>query len=158
MSLLNELAEIREKIASEKKPLFEPLPGYDKKLIGQYRQLTDDEIDELEAKARKLKANEDDEAEIKLYAFTLAEALVGFFTEVDGERVPLENALEGDFEGPIRYDTTLVRILGLDIESDPPQVQEIVRKTFERKFLLETHFIKVDRWMSRVGDETDSDF
>ncbi|HET7443268.1 MAG TPA: hypothetical protein VFJ57_01275 [Solirubrobacterales bacterium] len=159
ISLADELAERRREITQEREPLDLPLPGYGPKLVARYRALTYKELKTAAQKVRRLQLAHDEEAELKGLCDTLIAACVGFFTTVDGELVPLQDAMPelADVQVPVRYDVNLARATGLEV-SGTPRARQIVREVFGEDTYLISHYQEVEAWMSEANTADDQAF
>lgn len=158
-SLGDELAAIREGIKKERKPRKFPLPAYGDKLIAMYKVIDLDEIEEISEKA--LQANRaDEDVDMGLFAMcsTLIAACVGFYTKVDGQSIPLEEAEPGMEGGPIRWgDPRLAKFVKIEIGSEYT-AREILHEVLPEKGLIIRHHNRVTNWMEQARERVDADF
>jgi len=160
-SLADELAGIRRALAGERKPKLFELPGYGPKLQVKYKIVDYDSVNEIGDKVgEQVRSEQIDDAMLAGLSDTLVAACVGFYTEVDGEVVPLEQAenLEG---GPIRWgDDRLVALLRLEPHAgETLRVRAIIRGVLgDDKMLVVEHAQDVTNWMERSRRQVDTDF
>jgi hypothetical protein len=161
ISLADELAATREKLSEERKPKLFELPGYGPKLQVKYKVVDYDSVNEIGDKVgEQIRSEQIDDAVLAGLSDTLVAACVGFYTEVDGEVVPLEEA-EGLGEGPIRWgDARLWSLLRLEAaEGETLRVRAAIRGILGNdKMLVVEHGQDVTRWMERARRQVDADF
>jgi len=160
-SLGDELVATRERIKEGAKPKLFELPNYGRKLMVEYRVVDYDEASEVgENVTAQVRSEQIDDAMYAGLVDTLARACVGFFTERDGQTVPLEEAakLEG---GAIRWgDDRLVSLLRLQASAgEKLTTRQIILQAFgDDKLLVLDHAQEVTRWMERARRSIGSDF
>jgi hypothetical protein len=161
MSLADELAATREKLAEERKPKLFELPGYGPDLQVKYKVVDYDSVNEIGDKVgEQIRSEQIDDAVLAGLSDTLVAACVGFYTEVDGEVVPLEEAAQLG-EGPICWgDSRLWSLLRLETqEGETLRVRAAIRKILgDDKMLVVEHAQDVTRWMERARRQVDTDF
>lgn len=160
-SLGDELAATREKLAEEREPKLFELPGYGPKLQVKYRVVDYDSVNEIGDKVgEQIRSEQIDDAVLAGLSDTLVAACVGFYTEVDGKVIPLEEA-EDLGEGPIRWgDQRLWDLLRLKAqEGETLRVRAAIRGVLGGdKMLVVEHAQDVTRWMERARRQVDTDF
>jgi hypothetical protein len=160
-SLGEELAATREKLADERKPKLFELPGYGPKLQAKYKVVDYDEVNAIGDKVgEQVRAEQIDDAVLAGLSDTLVAGCVGFYTEVNGKVVPLEE-VEDLGEGPILWgDSRLWSLLRLEAqEGETLRVRAAIRKILgDDKMLVVEHAQDVTRWMERARRQVDTDF
>lgn len=164
-SLAEELAATRKKLSEERKPKLFELPGYGPKLQVKYKVAEFDEVVEILEKIQEQVRSEQIDStpsakRVAELSDLLVSTCVGFYTEVDGKPVPLEEA-EGLEGGPIRWgDDRLVTLLGIEPQpGETLRVRAIIREVLGgKKALVTEHGTEVENWMERARKQVDSDF
>jgi hypothetical protein len=160
-SIDDELAAIREKASQGRKPKLFELPLYGRKLMVKYRVTDYDEAIEIGDKiSEQLRAEQIEDGRLAGLSDMLVKACVGFFVEVDGEVVPLEEA-KGLDGGPIRWgDERLWNLLRLaPQEGETLRVRAAIRQILgDDKMLVVEHAEDVARWAERARRSIDEDF
>lgn len=160
-SLAEELAATREKLSEERKPKLFELAGYGPKLQVKYKVVDYDSVNEIGDKVgEQVRSEQIDDAVLAGLSDTLVAACVGFYTEVDGKVIPLEEA-EDLGDGPILWgDSRLWSLLRLETqEGETLPVRAAIRKILgDDKMLVIEHAQDVTRWMERARRQVDTDF
>ena len=160
-SLQDQLVTTRQKLKEGAKPKLFELPGYGPKLQAQYKVVDYDEAAEVGEKiVEQLRSEQIDDSVLAGLSDTLVAACTGFYTEVDGEPVPLEEA-EDLGEGSIRWgDSRLWEFLKLEPQpGETLRVRAAMRQILgDDKFLVVEHGQDVTRWMERARKQVSTDF
>jgi hypothetical protein len=170
VSLADELAGVKEALASEKKPKLFELPGYGRRLMVKYKVVDYDETAEIGEKVgEQVRAEQIDDTVVAGLTDTLVAACVGFYRGIDAEgkelsdddAIPLEVVLGDQEGGPVRWgDDRLVGLLR--IQPNPGEtlrVRAIVRRALgDDKMLVVEHAQDVTRWMERARRQVATDF
>lgn len=163
MSIADEIRATHEALSAERKPKLFELPGFGAKLQAKYRVLPYEEQKEQGEKiAGEVQAEKFPRSDVLLVGMcdALIGACLGFYTEVDGKPVPLEEA-DPEYEGgPIRWgDQRLARLCRLEApEGKQLTARQIVRGVLTDPSLVIEHGEDVSRWMERERRKTEVDF
>jgi hypothetical protein len=151
-TLLETLRDKRKAIGQDRRYSLE-IPGYDGKLVAQYKVVPWDEMKRL---ADKLDKSQSPRKELLAQVDTLLMACVQILARDGGEDKPLQEVFPEIGDEPIRFDERLAKVLGFEPDSGSP-ARSIVFKTFDNDIAITSHHQKVAEWMesSRSDDEKD---
>ena len=156
-SIAEDLIAARERMSEEREPKIFDLPGYGSKLQVKYRVPTREETKEAKGLVFKLASAGEENADIVGMCKTLAVACLGFYEEVDGESVLLnETRKVGD--APIRWgDDRLAELLGIEVDGKV-RARKMIEEVLVTPERIEIHHNRVTNWADRALEADDADF
>lgn len=161
-SIADEIAAIHAGLEAEREPEVFELPGYGRRLMVEYRVLSNEEQEEISEKiAEQIRSKQIENPVFMGLIDNLIQGCIRFVREVDGEVVPLHEALGGEETGaPIRWgDDRLADLVRLPRpETGKLRARAIVRGVLADDRLVQSHAQEVTRWMERSLSEVRTDF
>jgi len=160
-SQLERLKQRRRKLAEERRPLDLAIPGWEDiegwgTLVGRYRVLDYEELEQLKKRGMKMARTQDPETELKITIDTIAAACVGIFCrQENGTMKPLNETDPAFGDEPVRYDERLADAIGADAEG---KVRTLIRQMFPTELSIFGHLERIDGWMSGINQGDDEDF
>lgn len=149
-SIEEELRAVHAGLVADRKPEVFELPGYGRKLQVEYRVLSSDESDEIGEKiAAEIRDGKLENPMFYGQIDSLIKSCTRFYTEVDGERVPLEVSGWGD--------ERLAAKVGIQVP-EPVTARRILRLVMVDDRLVAEHAQEVAVWMTRALREVQTDF
>lgn len=153
-SLLSRLREHRKEIA-ENKTIDIDIPGFKGELFCRYRLLDGDEVRKIQQRAREQFRNNRGEQLFATVCDNLITACDEFFVRDEGREIPAREHPEVRQDAPIKYDASLVQILGLDVPPEGTRRQVVMALFGGNDLAVQAHAGVLTRWMMKLGLEVD---
>lgn len=166
-SIEDELGEVFDGLIAEREPETFLLPGWREKLQVKYRVLEQDEADKIGEKiAEQVRSGDVDNVPLMALVDGLIASCVGFYTEVDGEVVALNEAISEPTDKPIRWDRSLAevfskrleKVFGIDNVTKLTARQIVHGVLGNDDRLVQRHGREVNRWSERELEAIHTDF